>query len=118
MIKIMEKNYFAAVDYRFGVIAGLVTFGTVFWGGALAGLFAGTLAGVAAFVAMLLVTVPGAVLASRLRWRLAASVLTPFVFPLLFYAMLNSALVTHRQGGVRWRDTFYSLEVLRQRTVR
>jgi glycosyltransferase involved in cell wall biosynthesis len=118
MIKIMEKNYFAAVDYRFGLIGGLVTFGAILWGGAFTGLFMGTLAGFAAFVAMLLVTVPGAVLASRLRWRLAASLLTPFVFPLLFYAMLNSALVTRRQGGIRWRDTFYSLELLRQRTVR
>ena len=118
MIKIMEKNYFAAVDYRFGLIAGLVTFGIVFWGGALLGPFTGTLSGGTAFLAMLMVTVPGAVLASRLRWRLAGSLLTPLIFPVLFYAMLNSALVTRRQGGIRWRDTFYSLELLRQRTVR
>jgi len=37
----------------------------------------------------------------------------PLVFPLLIYALLRSALVTIRQGGVRWRDTFYSLEQLR-----
>lgn len=118
MIKIMEKNYFAAVDYRFGVIVGLVTFGTILWGGALVGPFTRTLAGCMAFLAMLLVTVPGAVLASRLRWPLTASLLTPFIFPVLFYAMLNSALVTRRQGGIRWRDTFYSIEVLRRGTVR
>lgn len=118
MIKIMEKNYFAAADYRFGLIVGLVIFGTILWGGALVGPFTGTLAGCGAFLAMLMVPVPSAVLASRLRWPLTASLLTPFIFPVLFYAMLNSAVVTRRQGGVRWRDTFYSLELLRQRGVR
>ena len=44
--------------------------------------------------------------------------MTPFVFPLLFYALLNSAAVTLRQGGVWWRETFYSLEQLRAGAVR
>ena len=39
--------------------------------------------------------------------------MTPFVYPLLFYAVIRSAVVTLRQGGIRWRETFYSLEQLR-----
>jgi len=33
-------------------------------------------------------------------------------------SMVNSTWVTLRQGGIRWRDTFYSLETLRTGTVR
>jgi hypothetical protein len=44
--------------------------------------------------------------------------LTPIVFPLLFYAVLNSAVVTLMQGGIRWRETFYPLATLRAGNVR
>ena len=37
----------------------------------------------------------------------------PFVMPVFLCALLNSTFVTLRQGGVRWRETFYSLEALR-----
>ena len=40
------------------------------------------------------------------------------MFPVFLYALLNSALVTLRQGGIRWRDTFYALDILRAGTVR
>jgi hypothetical protein len=38
--------------------------------------------------------------------------------PVILYAMVNSAWVTLRQGGIHWRETFYSLETLRAGTVR
>ena len=41
----------------------------------------------------------------------------PFMFPVFLYALLNSTFVTIRQGGIRWRDTFYSLETLRAGNV-
>jgi hypothetical protein len=40
------------------------------------------------------------------------------MFPLFLYAVLNSTFVTLRQGGIRWRGTFYPLETLRARNVR
>ena len=40
-------------------------------------------------------------------------VFTPFVFIAVFYAVLNSMIVTLRQRGIRWRDTFYPLKMLR-----
>jgi len=42
----------------------------------------------------------------------------PFAVALLLFAYWNSTIRTLRDGGVRWRDTFYPLEVLRQGVVR
>jgi len=41
-----------------------------------------------------------------------------FMFPVFLYALLNSTFVTLRQGGIRWRDTFYPLATLRAGNVR
>jgi hypothetical protein len=118
MIKLMEKNYFAALDYRTGavigggIIAALITVLTI------AGPFTGTWAGVAAPFAWFSMALPAAVCAHRLGWGIGGALMTPFVFPLLFYAMLRSAKVTLRQGGIWWRETFYSLEQLRAGGVR
>jgi glycosyltransferase involved in cell wall biosynthesis len=118
MIKIMEKNYFATVDFRlaFALAAGLG--GLLFWCVAIVGPLTATASGIAAGLAMLTLSVPAYVLARRLGWSLPSALLTPLIFPALFYAVLNSAWVTTRQGGVSWRDTFYSLEELRVGTVR
>ena len=63
-------------------------------------------------------SVPAYILTRRLSWSGTSALLTPFVYPALFYAMLKSAWVTTRQGGVYWRNTFYSLDELRVGTVR
>jgi glycosyltransferase involved in cell wall biosynthesis len=118
MIHVMEKNYFAAANFRLAatMASGLVAL--LIWCAAIIGPFTGTAAGIAAPLAMLSLSVPAQVFARRLRWSAASALLTPFIFPALFYAMLNSAWVTTRQGGVFWRDTFYELEVLRRGAVR
>src|SRR4029079_18846249 len=113
MIKIMEKNYFAALEYR--AIAALVlgVCAPIVWLGPIIGPFTGTLAGAAAGLALCSLMLPAAILARRLNWPWRYAALTPFIYPALFYAALQSALVTLRHGGVRWRDTFYSLDQLR-----
>jgi glycosyltransferase involved in cell wall biosynthesis len=118
MIQIMEKNYFAAMDFRLAAALAGGLAGMLFWCAAIVGPFTGTAAGVAAGLAMLTLSVPAYVFARRLGWGVTGALLTPLVFPVLFYAMLNSAWVTTRQGGVFWRDTFYSLEELRVAGVR
>jgi hypothetical protein len=118
MVKVMEKNYFAALEYRTSAALGLGIGGTLFWGAALVGPFIGAAAGIVAGAALLSLSLPAGILARRLGWSWSAAALAPFIFPALFYAVLNSAFVTLRQGGVRWRDTFYPLDALRAGTLR
>ena len=118
MIAVMEKNYFAAIDFRFVPAVALGLGGPVFWLAAVVGPFTGTLGGMAAGIALLSLLFPAGIVARRLGWSFSSAAMTPFIYPALFYAVLNSAWKTVRQGGVRWRDTFYSLDVLRAGTVR
>ena len=118
MIGIMEKNYFAAMDYRTGAAVGLGVIGLILFGGAFLGPLTGTRAGYAAGLAFLSLAWPASVAASRLGWSRWMALFTPFIFPVVFYAILNSAMVTLRQGGIRWRDTFYPLDLLRRGSVR
>jgi cellulose synthase/poly-beta-1,6-N-acetylglucosamine synthase-like glycosyltransferase len=118
MIRIMEKNYFAAVDFRLGpVVAGAILIALMV-GTSIIGLWTQTAAGIAAGLAPWSLVFPAAVFARRLGWSPASAALTPLMYPILFFAVVNSAVVTLRQGGVRWRDTFYSLDALRRGNVR
>jgi glycosyl transferase family 2 len=118
MIKIMEKNYFAAIEYRLWAALLMGIGGPLLWGAAVVGPFTGTVAGISAGLGLLSLMLPAGIFARRLGWSFYSAALTPFIYLALFYSMLNSALVTVRQGGVRWRDTFYPLDVLRRGTVR
>ena len=118
MITIMEKNYFAAIDYRVPpVVAGAVV-GTVIYGSAVIGPLTGTTAGIAAGLAPWLMAWPAGMLARRVGWPLRSAVAAPLLYPVLMYSVVKSAVTTLRQGGVRWRDTFYPLEILRKGNVR
>ena len=117
-VKIMEKNYFAALDFRLGlVLAGSLAVMLVF-GVLIAGLVTGTLVGLAAALSPLLLALPAGILARRLGWSGFCALLVPFMLPLFLYTLLNSTFVTLRQGGIRWRDTFYPLNLLRAGNVR
>jgi hypothetical protein len=72
----------------------------------------------AAGLALLSSMLPMGIIARRLGWSFAGAAFAPFIFPALYFAVLNSAIVTLWQGGVRWRGTFYSLDTLRRGTVR
>jgi glycosyltransferase involved in cell wall biosynthesis len=118
MIKIMEKNYFAAIDFRLWMVLAGGLFALLAMGAAVIGPLTGTVAGIAAGLAPLSLMLPAGVFARRLGWPFRSAVLTPFIYPVLLYAMLNSTFVTLRHGGIRWRDTFYALKTLRAGTVR
>jgi cellulose synthase/poly-beta-1,6-N-acetylglucosamine synthase-like glycosyltransferase len=117
-VKIMEKNYFAAVDYRLGLVLAGSTFVLLVFTILILGLLSGTVAGIAAALSPLSLILPAGILARRLGWPWLTALFVPFMFPLFLYAVLNSAFVTLRQGGIRWRDTFYPLETLRRANVR
>ena len=117
MIKIMEKNFFAALDYRtiHGIFLGGVL--SIFWAACIVGPFTGSIFGFCAAGSLVLSAIPAAVVCKRLRWPLRGAAFTPFAVVALFYAVLNSTIVTLRQRGIRWRDTFYPLEMLRAGNV-
>lgn len=118
MVKIMEKNYFAALDFRVSVAVAGAVFMTLVFSIIIFGLISGTVAGLAAGLSPLLLILPANFLARRLGWSWPCALLMPFMFPAFLYALLNSTIVTLRQGGVRWRETFYPLDTLRKFTVR
>jgi hypothetical protein len=118
MVKVMEKNYFAVTDYRVGlVLAGSVATMLVLCI-LVSGLMMGTVAGLAAGLSPLSLILPAGILARRVGWSWPCAILTPFMIPVFWYAVLNSTFLTLRQGGIRWRDTFYPLDTLRAGNVR
>jgi cellulose synthase/poly-beta-1,6-N-acetylglucosamine synthase-like glycosyltransferase len=117
-IKLMEKNYFAALDYRLPLALGVGAFLTLLVGGAVLGAVSGTGAGLAAALSPFGLAVPAAILARRLAWSWTVALGVPFVVPVFLYAMLNSTAKTLWRGGIRWRDTFYPLKTLRAGNVR
>ena len=117
MVKIMEKNYFAALDYRTGLVLAGSLFVMLVFTLLVLGLISGTIAGLAAAISPLSLILPAAILARRLGWSWAVAIHVPFMFPLFLYSVLNSTFVTLRQGGIRWRETFYPLATLRAGNV-
>ena len=117
LVRVVEKNMFAVLRYRTG-LALLAGFGGL---GLLAATFFaplyGGVLGWLPFGCHLATGAAGAVLARKLHWEALAGWLAPFARVLLPLAMLNSTWVTLRQGGVRWRGTFYPLAQLRRGQV-
>lgn len=118
MVKLLEKNDFAAVDFRLGMALAIILTGILYVAIIVLGLMSGTAAGLAAALSPLTLILPAGILARRTGWPWPCAIFLPFVVPVFPYAMLNSVWVTLRRGGVRWRDTFYSLKTLRAGTVR
>jgi hypothetical protein len=117
-LRLTEKNYFAAVDYRPAPAFGGPVIFALLYASALAGLGSGTWLGLAAGASPLLLAAPAAVYARRLGWPILPALLAPAFYPVVMYAVVRSAVVTLRQGGIRWRDTFYPLAQLRAGTIR
>jgi glycosyltransferase involved in cell wall biosynthesis len=114
LVRVVEKNLFAMLRFRTWLAAALLLGG----GGVLALTFAAPwLGGPLGWLTLgscLATGLPGALLARRMGWEVAAGLLTPFTRLLLPVALANSAWTTLRQGGVRWRGTFYPLAQLRR----
>ena len=117
IIKIMEKNYFAALDYNvtFAIVTGPIMM--LLWLAAILGLFSGQFLGTVAGVSLLFMIAPAFLLARLLNWKVRGALFAPFAFVALNYAIMRSTYVTLRQGGVKWRDTFYPLHKLRAGNV-
>lgn len=112
-VKALEKNSFAAHGFRPGVVVASLLLLLLCWTGSLLGPWTATPAGILAGLALLLLIVPATLLVAPLRAPPLAALLVPFVFPVLLAVMVNSAVRTLWQGGIRWRETFYPLALLR-----
>jgi cellulose synthase/poly-beta-1,6-N-acetylglucosamine synthase-like glycosyltransferase len=113
MIRVMEKNYFAALDYRLEVVLAGGTMVILMLFVLLLGLVSGTPLGIIAALSPLGLILPALVLARRMSWPLRYAFGVPSMIPVFLYAVFRSTFVTLQQGGIRWRDTFYPLEQLR-----
>ncbi len=118
LTKIFEKNYFAALDYRLFLVLTGSLFTLAVLGVLIAGLANGTTAGLVAGLSPLCLVLPGRIMARRMGWSWPEAFLMPWMFPAILYAVLNSTFRTLRQGGIRWRDTFYPLAELRAKGVK
>lgn len=118
VIRLMEKNYFAALDFRLSLALGVIAFPTLLMGGAVLGGISGTASGLAAALSPFGLAVPAAILARRKGWPWFVALGVPFVLPIFVCALLNSTFATLKNRGIRWRDTFYPLETLRAGNVR
>jgi glycosyltransferase involved in cell wall biosynthesis len=117
LMRVLEKNFFALADLRFGIAAFGVAIMFAAWLTALAGPFSGRLTGYAAFAGLASIVLPAALFARRSHWGILPAFLAPVIFPLLPWALLRSTWLTWRQGGIRWRGTLYPLELLRKHRV-
>ncbi|MCI0538950.1 MAG: hypothetical protein L0Z50_27400 [Verrucomicrobiales bacterium] len=112
-VKVMEKNYFAILDFRLELVAAggvaFVLVSTIL----ILGLMSGTAPGIAAALSPWLFSVPAGILARRLDWSWPCALLVPLMFPVFLYALFNSTFTTLHRGGIRWRETFYPLGTLR-----
>jgi len=111
----LEKNGFAAIGFSLPILL-LVTALVVFLHGVT---YLGVLSfrdarstGYACSVLLLHGTFGYFASSRRNGWLLAPAL--PVVAMVYLYALWRSAWVTLRRGGIRWRDTFYPLEVLRR----
>lgn len=118
LVRVVEKNMFAVLRYRtwLALLAVIAAFALVL--GSLAAPWHAGAIGWWCCASYLATGIPGAVLARRMQWNPLAGLLVPLSRLLLPIALLNSTWVTLRQGGVRWRGTFYPLAQLRRGQVR
>ena len=113
IVRATEKNLFAQMRFHFWLTLCCGGLLLLAWVGALVGPFSGTAAGWWAFAGLCSIMLPAALVARRARMEQSPALLVPWAVMVLFLSIANSAWVTLRQGGVRWRGTLYKLDELR-----
>lgn len=118
IVRGVTKNFFAAAEFRLPVVA-LQTFGII-WANILPFVALPFVHGWT--LALLLVSIAIALgFHAGTAWVMRASPFYAFTQPMgaaiFAYMLLRSTVVTLRQGGIVWRDTFYPIEKLRRGIV-
>jgi len=118
VIRAVEKNWFAGVDYsatKGVLVIGLVLTCCV---AALLGPLLDPRWGWLALAGMMSTAFPAVVHARQSGWPWIIGLVAPLGFVVFALAGIHSMWKALRQGGIRWRETFYSLEELRAGLVR
>ncbi len=118
MIRNLEKNWFAGIEYRPERAVALIILLLGLWGSAMTAPLWSPNWGWLAFAGLCSTAIPGALQMGRSHWPLWTAAWVPLCHLAFSVAGINSTWKTLRQGGVRWRDTFYPLAELRAGIVR
>jgi len=118
LVRGLEKNFFAAAEFRLGMAAAQVLSLLLFNVAPFLGLAFGSgwvriFAGAAVLIALCFHVGVDVVM----RVPAMYCVTLPLAAVLFAYILLRSTFVTLRQGGIYWRGTFYPLEDLRRGLV-
>jgi glycosyltransferase involved in cell wall biosynthesis len=111
----LEKNGFASLGYSFPFVLVITGFIGVLYTAPYLGVLAFRDARVIGYAASVVVmhAIFGYV-ASFVRNRWFMTPALPVAAFVYLWAVWRSTLITLRQGGIRWRDTFYPLDLLRR----
>jgi hypothetical protein len=115
----LEKNMWAGINFSLPLAILLTLFLASLWIiPILALFFLPHPSAIAAALGLLLLVVIATAQAKKNRWRLWPALLAPIAGPIIAGVLWNSIFTTLRQGGIRWRDTFYPLALLRSGMVK
>ncbi len=118
LIRGLEKNFFAAAGFSVGMVAlqivSMLLFNVApFFGLAFGGGWIRVLAGISVLIALCFHLGGDAVMRVSPLYCLTL----PLGATVFSYILLRSTVITLRQGGIYWRETFYKLEELRRGIV-
>ena len=112
-VTILEKNYFAMFGYRTFLVHILCTLLLLLLLCGITGPLTLTPAGIACGIAYWAMSLPSLIVARKMGWPMLPAIFAPLAFFVMLLALVNSMWRTLLQGGIRWRDTFYTLAELR-----
>jgi glycosyltransferase involved in cell wall biosynthesis len=117
-IRALEKNWFAGLNYRYSSALSVIAMVALLWFSAVLGPVLEPRWGWAALAGLFSTSITGLAQTRRAGWPWPVALLVPL--GMLFFAVAGAHSVWKalRQGGIRWRDTFYSLAELRAGLVR
>ncbi len=115
LIRGLEKNLFAGAQYQYwrallGII-GILFVAVAPWLSILSGDWLLSLAAVGAFSGYWLAWISGDK-AQGVGWL--ERLISPLLLFVIAWALARSTFITWRQGGIQWRETFYSIADLRR----
>lgn len=118
LVRVVEKNWFASLDYSVVKSGASILFVAALCAISIAGPWLAPGIGCIALASLWAPAIPGVLQIRRSDWPWWVLPFIPLGFLLFCWSGIHSTVKTLRQGGIRWRDTFYTLAELRRGMVR